>query len=196
MNFHEALKIAGGGLALLMYAPLLVSAVRDRGAGQSFAMWALWAVLDTTVTIALVEQHGNFWLTGGFAVGSIALTLLLLACGRFAWGWLETVILLLVLGCLAVWKFSGPRGATIATTVAIVIAGLPGLLELWRHPQPALARIWAGYTVANLLGFWGGAEWTIEARFAPGIFALQTLVLTLVGFRRPTGRAVSGRPGM
>jgi hypothetical protein len=187
MDLNDILKISGGALALLMYVPLIISAVRDNGAGQSFAMWALWAVLDTTVTLSLLVQRGNFWLTAGFAAGSIVLALLLLVKGRFAWGWLETVILLLVLVCLVIWKFSGPKVATVATTIAIGIAGVPGLIELWRHPQPAIARIWAGYTVANVLGFLGGTSWTIEERFAPGVFAVQTLALVAVGYRRKPG---------
>ena len=73
MNGSEALKISGGVLALLMIIPLVVSAVRQNGAGQSFAMWALWALLDTTVTVSLIAQRGNFWLTAGFALGSLVL---------------------------------------------------------------------------------------------------------------------------
>lgn len=183
MDPQVVLKISAGALALLMYVPLIISAWRSNGAGQSFAMWALWAVLDTTITISLILQRGNFWLTAGFAIGSIVLTLLLLAKGRFAWGRFETVILLLVLGCLAVWKFSGPRTATVATTVAIFIAGLPGLIALWRNPQPAIARIWIGYTVANAMAFLGGSAWSIEERFAPGVFAVQTLALVYAGYR-------------
>ena len=192
MDWHDALKISGGVLALLMYVPLITGTIRDKGAGQSFAMWALWAVLDTTVTISLMVQRGNYWLTFGLAVGSVALALLLLLKGRFAWSWFETAILVLVLVCLAVWKFSGPKWATIATTVAIVIAGLPGMVELWRNPQPVLGRIWLGYTVANLLALWGGASWTIEERFAPGVFAVQTVAFVAIACRRkPPGQAGS-----
>ena len=72
-------------------------------------------------------------------------------------------------------------------TVAIVIAGLPGMVELWRNPQPFVARVWAGYTVANLLALAGGSAWVIEERFAPAVFSVQTTVLVLVGSRRKRG---------
>jgi len=183
VNSHDILKISAGVLALVLYLPLIRSAWRDNGAGHSFAMWALWAVLDTTITISLILRDGNFWLTAGFAAGSIILSLALLAKGRFTWGGLETVVLLLVLACLAIWKFSGPRRAIVATTLAIFIAGLPGLIELWKNPQPSVARIWLGYTIANLMAFLGGSTWTLEERFAPSIFAVQTLALTVVGYR-------------
>jgi hypothetical protein len=195
VTLHEILKVSGGALALLMYVPLIVSAVRDKGVGHSFAMWALWAVLDCTVTISLVVQRGNFWLTAGFAAGSVVLALLLLAQGRFAWGRLETAILLLVLVCLGVWKFSGPKLATVATTLAILVAGVPGMVALWRNPQPAIARIWAGFAVANLLGFFGGTDWSVEERFAPGLFALQTLVLVALGCRPVSTASPVAAPG-
>jgi len=195
MDWHDALKISGGGLALLMYVPLIFGAIRDNGAGQSFAMWALWAVLDSTVTISLIVQRGNFWLPLGLAAGSVTLAFLLLVKGRFAWNWFETGILLLVLVCLAIWKFSGPKWATIATTTAIVIAGIPGMVELWRNPQPVLGRIWAGYTIANLLALWGGTSWTIEERFAPGVFAVQTVAFVALAYRPKPARQAGKSPG-
>jgi hypothetical protein len=90
--------------------------------------------------------------------------------------------------CLGVWKLSGPDMATIASTAAILIAGLPALVELWRKPQRELAHVWLGYTAANVLSCAGGAAWTLQDRFVPAIFAVQTLTLAMIGYRRPPGR--------
>jgi hypothetical protein len=46
MDFHEALKISGGTLALLLFIPMAFQILKDDGAGQSFATWILWAVMD------------------------------------------------------------------------------------------------------------------------------------------------------
>jgi hypothetical protein len=116
-------------------------------------------------------------------VGSIILSVLLLARGRFSWGRLENVISALVIVCLCVWMFSGPEMATIASTVAIVIAGFPAMVELWRNPQRGIAHVWLGYAGANALAFFGGADWSVEERFAPGVFVVQTLALALIGYR-------------
>jgi len=184
MDFHALLKISSGVLALLMIVPLVASAIRQNGAGQSLAMWALWALLDTTVTVSLIAQGGNFWLTAGFTLGSLVLAGVLLVKGRFFWSWVESLIAALVVVCLVIWKLSGPQVATVATTVAIVIAGVPGMIELWRSPQRAQALVWAGYTAANLLALVGGTAWSLEERFAPAVFAVQTLGLTIIGLRR------------
>jgi len=190
MDWHTVLKISGGVLALLMYVPLIIGVLRDKGAGHNFAMWTLWAMLDCTVTISLILQRGNFWLPLGLAAGSVTLAILLLFQGRFAWNRFETGILALVFVCLTIWIISGPKWATVATTAAIFVAGIPGMIELWRNPQPKLGHIWTGYTIANLLALAGGLSWSIEERLAPGVFAVQTVVFVVLAYRpKQTHRA-------
>lgn len=170
MNGHDLFKIAGGVLAMVLYVPMIVEIIRVQGAGQSFATWGLWAVLDIILTITLWQQHGNYLLSLGFAVGGVALAVVLLAQGSWKWSRFETVIALMVLASLAVWKFSGPRNATIAVTAAVCIAGVPGFVEMLRQPQPAAGKLWAGFTVANLFAFFGGTAMTVEERLVPAAF--------------------------
>ena len=177
MNGHDILKLAGGVMALALFVPMIVEIVRTRGAGQSFATWGLWAVLDSMLTITLWQQHGNYLLSLGFAVGGVFLSVVLLAQGGWAWGKFESVIALMVLASLAVWKFSGPRNATIAVTTAICIAGIPGIVEMARRPQRSAAKLWAGYTVANSLSLFGGAMWSVEERLAPAAFVALSVAM-------------------
>jgi hypothetical protein len=172
MNGHDLLKLAGGILACAMYAPMILEIVRSGGAGQSFATWGLWAVLDSILTITLLQQHGNYLLSLGFAAGGVALTAVLLWQGHWSWGRFETGIAMMVLACMAVWKFSGPRNATIAITTAVCIAGIPGFVEMLRNPQPSACKVWAGFTVANILAFFGGTAMTVEERLVPVAFAV------------------------
>ena len=172
MNGHDILKLAGGVMALVLYVPMTLEIIRARGAGQSFATWGLWAVLDTVLTITLWQQHGNYLLSLGFAVGGLALAVVLLVQRSWTWGRFETVIALMVLASLAVWKFSGPRNATIAVTTAICLAGIPGFVDMLRNPQPPAGKLWAGFTVANLLAFFGGTAMTLEERLVPAAFTV------------------------
>jgi hypothetical protein len=184
MDFHDLLKITGGIGALALFVPMAVEVIKDGGAGQSFATWLLWAALDTILTISLLLQHGNYLLPLGFAAGGIVLTTLLLAKGRFAWGRMDNVILLLVLGCLVGWKLGGAKTATVAATLGICLAGIPGLVELWRNPQRKVGNIWGWYVLANGLAFWGGTAMTVEERFAPGVFAVFSLLMFVASRRR------------
>ena len=179
MNGHDFLKLAGGVMALALFVPMIVEIVRTRGAGQSFATWGLWAVLDSMLTITLWQQHGNYLLSLGFAVGGVFLSVVLLAQGGWAWGKFESVIALMVLASLAVWKFSGPRNATIAVTTAICIAGIPGIVEMARKPQRSAAKVWAGYTVANSLSFFGGTAMTLEERLVPAAFTALSVLMVV-----------------
>jgi len=172
MNGHDLLKMVGGIVALGMYLPMILEIIRSGGAGQSFATWGLWAVLDSILTITLWQQHGNYFLSFGFAVGGVALMAVLLRQGNWYWGRFETFIALMVLASLTVWKFSGPRNATIAVTVAVCIAGIPGFVAMLRKPQPAAGKLWAGFTVANILAFFGGTAMTVEERLVPVAFTV------------------------
>jgi hypothetical protein len=184
MDLHGILKLAGGVGALALFVPMAVSIIRENGAGQSCATWLLWAALDSILAVSIIQQHGNFLLPLGFAAGSSALTLLLLAKSRFVWGRTESATGVLVAGCLVGWKLGGARAATIATTLGICLAGVPGLVELWRNPQRKVGNIWGWYVLANLLAFLGGTAMTVEELFAPGVFAAFSLLMFLASRRR------------
>jgi hypothetical protein len=177
MDYHQSLKIAGGLLALLLFIPLIRSILKEGAEGQSCATWFLWGLLDTVLTISVIEQRGNFFLPLGFAIGDVLLVVLLLVKGRFRWGLFETAILAMVIGCIIGWKLAGPKIATVSATIGICVAGIPGLLAMLKHPQRSVGNVWAGYILANALSFFGGNAMTIEERFAPGVFALCSLAM-------------------
>lgn len=177
MDYHQGFKIAGGLMALLLFIPMISGILKDGAEGQSCATWMLWGALDTVLTISVIEQRGNFLLPLGFAIGDVLLVVLLLAKRRFQWGRFETIILLLVIGCTAGWKIGGPKIATIAATLGICVAGIPGWLAMLRQPQRKVGNVWAGYILANGLSFFGGTAMIVEERFAPGVFALCSLAM-------------------
>ena len=75
--------------------------------------------------VAQCHPGGETGEADGDAVGDGVMAAALLWKHRVSWGRFETAVLTLVLGCLVVWNISGPRGVTIAGTVAICVAGLP-----------------------------------------------------------------------
>lgn len=184
MDVHEFFRIAGGVCTLLLFIPLLIQTNKDGGAGQSFATWILWAIMDSTLAISTLISHGNFLLPMGFATGSIVMTALLIAKKRFGWGWIDTTIAVMVVGCLVAWYLGGARMAIVSTTIATSLATIPGLLEMWKSPQRILGNIWAGYTAANGLSLIGGTAWTIEERFTPAVFTGLSLLMYLASLRR------------
>jgi hypothetical protein len=146
-------------------------------------MWLLWGALDAVLTVSLIQQRGNFLLPLGFAIGDLLLAILLIAKGQFTWGKFETTILVLVIGCMAGWKLGGPRAATTASTMAVCVAGVPGLVAMWKQPQRKVGNVWAGYVLANGLSFFGGTAMTVQERFAPGMFVLCSLAMFMASRR-------------
>lgn len=190
MDIHEILKIAGGVSALLLFIPMAFQILRDNGAGQNFATWILWAAMDSILAASTIIRHGNYFLPLGFAIGGVAMTILLLAKGRVAWVRLDTVILILVIGCLVAWYLGGARTAIVASTLATSIATIPGLIELWKNPQPTVANIWGAYVISNGLAFFGGTANSIEERFTPAIFTVLSFAMFVAGHKkRLTGRS-------
>jgi hypothetical protein len=185
MTYHSILGAAGGTLAVLLFIPLLVRVVREKGAGQSFASWLLWGALDGILIVSLIEQHGNFWIVVGFAVGDLLVAGVLGWQRRFNWTRFETMILCLVVVCVIGWKTAGPRVATVFSVIAVCVAGIPGFLLLKRNPDRPTANIWFGYSVANVLSFFGGTAMTLEQRLAPGAFAVASLLMVWAGWRKP-----------
>src|SRR5690348_9659947 len=104
MDLHQGLKISGGLLALLLFIPMIARIIKYGAEGQSGAAWLLWGALDAILTVSLIQQAGNFLLPLGFAIGDIALVVLLLAKGKFNWSRFDSGILGLVTGCVIAWK--------------------------------------------------------------------------------------------
>src|SRR3989344_5125098 len=134
----------GSLIALGLYLPLISGILRDK-IEQSFATWLLWVSLDLIALISIILQKGNF-----------------------KWTWFETFVSFMVLICLIFWWLSGSRIATISSTIAVVISGLPQFKESWQKPDRVTGFIYLGYVVVNVFFFFGGKNWTIEDRFYPG----------------------------
>jgi cation transport ATPase len=144
------------------------------------------------LTVSLYRTGGNYLLPLGFAIGDFAVVILLIVKGKVNWGIFETVILLMVIACLAAWKLGGPIIAAISSTVAVVIAGIPGLREMWKKPQRVVGNIWMGYVLANVLSFFGGTAMTMKERFTPGVFAWFALLMFAASRRKKPPAAIAG----
>jgi len=188
MDYHQALKIAGGVLALLLFIPMAACILEEGAEGQSFAMWFLWGVLDTILTISLLKSGGNFWLPLGFTIGDIAIVILLVSKTKLKWTRFETLILAMVIACMVAWKLGGDVTAAIFSTLAICVAAIPGFVSMLKSPQRKVGNVWAGYVVANGLAFFGGTAMIIKERFAPGAFALCSLAMFAASRVRPRER--------
>lgn len=181
-NILSILPILVGIFGGLAYLPTLWDIYR--GAKQNFATWALWALLDVIVTISVVVQDGNIVLPIVYACGSLLVALSLIIKRQVGWGKFETFIACLVIICMCVWAMSGPKAATIASTLATASAGLPQLVATIKDPKSTSPLTYGLFTIANICSIIGAKAWTIEESFFPVVAGILCLLFFLLSLRR------------
>lgn len=184
-HLSETLQLAAGIIGFSAYIPLTIGILRNT-ARQSFAAFFLWGLLDTIAMMSAILQKGNFWLAASNVAGAFSIACLLLYKRQFEWSRTETITSVLVIVCLMVWRSAGNTGAIIASSVAVVIAGIPQMVHTRRRPEDTPMTVYFIWLVANLLSLFAGKSWTIDERF----YAVCGLVLcsAILGVAWPAGR--------
>lgn len=179
----EFLSPIGGIIGLAAFLILIFALLRtDRE--QSFAAFFLWALLDGIATVTTIIQHGNYWLALANAVGSAAITIILIGKKQISWSWIETMTALLVVVCLVVWYTSGERAGIVASSLAVVIASVPQMVETFKKPEATPTLVYTIFLVGNILSVVGGKDWSIEERFYQCCGVFLCVVITGFSLRR------------
>jgi hypothetical protein len=160
----EFLQPVGGVLGLFAFALLIIALFRTK-TEQSFAAFFLWALLDLIATITTIIEGGNYWLALANAVGSSAITVILIVKRQVSWSWVESMTAVLVIICLVVWYTAGERAGIVASSLAVVIASIPQMVDTYRKPEATPTLVYVVFLVANIISVIGGSAWTIEERF-------------------------------
>ncbi|MDO8504437.1 MAG: hypothetical protein Q7S36_01135 [Candidatus Liptonbacteria bacterium] len=191
--------VLGSAFAILLYFPLWWQIKERAGAGQNFLTWALWFFLDVVAAASLISKGGNFLLAATYTVGSFITILVIRKFGeKGKWTWFESVILALVFLSMGAWCFLGNRMATITSTTAMFIAGIPLLVDTYKKPKNAPFAVYLGYIVASCLSVAGGREWSVEERFYPATVLAISLLAALFAARKFLGnrKATSGESAL
>lgn len=179
------LTLAGSIIGILVYVPLCYQILKngDR-VEQNFATWILWAILDGIATASIIYQHGNFLLTAAFSLGSTITAICILKSKNFSWGWFESMATFLAIACMVIWALSGARIATIASTTAVLIAGLPLMWDCYKRPWKNPFFTYSAFMVSNVLGTAGGKNWSVEERFYPAACTVYCGVVMILVARK------------
>ncbi len=177
------LQLLAGIIGISANVPLFLGIVHSR-IEQSFAAFMLWALLDTIAAVTTIFQHGNYMLPLGYSFTASAIAIALVVKKQLRWSYVETLTSFLVLICLAIWFFVGDEAGTIASSLAVIIAGIPQAVEIYKKPQSLPFWVYLAYLVAAILSFLGGKTWTVEERFYSGSVIFLTLGIILISFRK------------
>ena len=173
------------GLAIFLYVPLVIQIKEKAGAGQNLLTWILWGCLDAVAAASIISQRGNSFLVLMYVAGCVITSIFIWRFGeKGKWTWLETTTLAFVFVSLVVWCVSGDKMATIASTVGVVIAGIPQFIDAYRKPRAIPLAIYTGYVVANCLGIAAGADWSVKERLYPAAMTILGLGYVACAARR------------
>lgn len=182
----NALVWAGSILAILTYFPLC-KGIRSGEVRQNLFTWVLWAILDgiAAATIIAQEGEGNFLLPVAFTIGSAITSFFIFRSkNKISWTRFETMVALLIVVSMGVWYFSGNEAGTIASTTAVIIAGIPQLVDAWKKPQEMPFFEYVGFSIASSLSMAGGKDWSIGERFFPASVAILCFVIAVLSARK------------
>jgi hypothetical protein len=163
------LQLIGAIVGLIAFIPLIADISKDKNneTNQNFATWILWAILDGIAAVTTIFQSGNFWLPLGYSFGGFAITILLIYRKRISWTKFESLIAVLVTICLSIWWYVGDKAGTLASTLAVMIASIPQLIDIAKNPSSTPRLVYFLFGLGGFLSFIGGKSWTIEERLYP-----------------------------
>ena len=181
------LRPLSGVIGIVAYSLLIIGIIKSK-AQQNFVAFLLWAMLDSIATITTMLKGGNYWLSLSNAVGAFIVATLLAIKKQISWSFIETITAILVIICLIVWYFAGAKQGIIASSLAMVIASIPQMVDTYKKPRKTPSGVYTIFLVANILSLIAGKEWTIEERFYAGCAVFLCLVIVLFSLRKGSFR--------
>ncbi len=170
-------------LALCLYFPLAWQLLTGQ-VTQNFATWLLWGILDGIAALSLYKQKGNWYLPAGYVGGCTFTLICMLRALDFKWTTFETEVSAIVALCIIGWKYSGPRLATVLSTIGVVVGGFAQLKDAWTEPMKMPFLVYLGFVVANALATMGGKSWTVEERFYPASCTVLCIAIVVITSQR------------
>ena len=180
MNY---LGVIGGIIGLVAFLLLIIELLRST-TEQNFAAFLLWALLDVIATTTTIIEGGNYWLALSNATGSTIITLILVGKKQVSWTRVETMTAILVVVCLLVWYTSGELAGIVVSSLAVLIAGIPQMVDTFKKPESTPVLPYAIFCVGNVVSFMAGRAWTIEERFYQAVSIFLTLVILVFSLRK------------
>jgi hypothetical protein len=158
---------------------LLVIAILNGSVKQNFATWILWLALDCIMLRGIIVQNGSPILYSVFTFGTLAVTIVIVIKKQISWSKFESFVSLLVLLCMTVYVTSGAYTATIATTVALFIAGIPQIVDTYRNPHTASTSAYLFFTTSSFLSLIENQKWTVPDKL-PQINSMVFCVIVML----------------
>ena len=182
---QDLLQQVAGIICVVAYVFLIIG-INKPNMEQSFAAFLLWGMLDTIAMITSIIEQGNFWLPLSNSLGASLVAILLIVKKQVVWTWVESLTAGLVVICLIVWGTAGERAGLIASSIAVLIASVPQMIDTYKRPQATPTIAYAIFLFADVLSVFAGKAWTIEERFYSVIGVILSVVILVFSLKKST----------
>lgn len=185
VRLQEFLVFAGALVACLVLLHYAWRVWNGKAATTNMASWLMWFVMDVVIMINTIIVKEPYLLALGFTIGAGSVFLVHLKKGTWKWTGVETFsVAAATTAFLAGQVFGGNFGIVIGTT-AMVLAGMPALLDLHKRPERTALPVFAYSSVAGFLTLLGTLPWSLGASLFPTTsFIWNALVVWLIRPRR------------
>ena len=157
---------------------LCIAIVRgEKGQSPSFASFFIWGIINGIIASASYVQGGNYVLVSVYTVTSFLTAGVVLLKSGCSWSTSNTKVLLCAVGSMVIWYFSGPWWAMVASTTALMLAGIPQLEKIDQDPDSQKWWPWASFALANFCSIWAKEEWSVPQRLYPTCTFLFSVLL-------------------
>lgn len=171
-------------IILLAYLPLSYGIIFHNGGGQRLSSWMMFFILDIISLIVALKNKESYAMIIAYGIGGLVASICLVAVGATGWNTEDTLSMLCVIFSVITWVYldlwkHDLYWATVSSTLAQVIAGIPLIIETWRHPDPTGPLFsFCIFFIGNLLTFIAAKEWTVPKRLLSGsLLVLNTIIL-------------------
>ncbi len=180
----NSLTIVGSIIAILAYFPLWWQIKRNE-IEQNLLTWVLWFALDVIIVASIFFQKGNFLLPATYTIGSLITTILIIKSqNKMSWTWFESFVSALVLISMIIWYFSGDKAATVTATAAMLVAGIPQLVDAYKNPHSMPLLVYGAYIIANSFSLAGATDWSVKESLYPASALIYCLLIFIFSIRK------------
>jgi hypothetical protein len=184
-EMHTVFAWVGAAIAVIAYIPLTRKVWKSE-IEQNFSTYLLWGLLDLVAGLSTFAEYGNWALPTTYVACCSAVLIAIWRTKTFKWGWVETMTTIFVMASIIVWYFQGPVGATVVSTLGVVAASVPQLIDIVKKPKDAPVVEYIFFTLANGVSIFAGRDWTVSERFYSASCTVLTFAFVLIGLRKYT----------
>ncbi len=167
-------------LAIASSAILVLGIIKQEDKSQVAFTWTLYVILDAVTMFSTKGENGWYIMQFGYAIGSFVMATILIYQKRFVWGWLETIISLLILICLVLWQIYGSYWAVRSSILSEAGVGIYLIIKTYKNPVVKYNLIgYIGFLMTSIIAMFAAKDWSVEQMGFPFCETVLNVIIVI-----------------